>query len=579
MILNTPVIKTILPILGKQLRPIILAAILIPFTSALSIWQPLMIKKIIDDGILVKQTPVVMQWGLTFIFCVILEYLLRTTTILILGRVGHLTVQQFRKSLFDYILDRSSHFFDKRLTGSLLTRTTTDLETVGESITDGMLGVLIDMVSLIGAVVMMFILQPVLTFFLLATLPPLLLLLNFFRKRLHAAILTARQIDAQINGFAAERIQGIQILQLFNRQTYSFAAFAVLTQRFKRLMMQHVLYDATLYSIVEGFSFILIGVVVLVIAHFLPATTISVGILVAFLDYISKMFLPLKELSGRISNIQQLISAFQRINEILVTSDLIIGGDQQIKGGNLSIKFSHVSYTYPGTQRQVLSDISFDVQPGQVMALVGATGSGKSTLTRLLIKQYNDFQGAINLGHQSIETVGRAHLSQRIGVVFQDSFLFEDSIEANIKLGRDISPANYQQALEICQLKQVLHSSQLSFAHPVNERGRNISKGVRQLISFARALAPNPDIIVLDEATASIDSITEQQIQIALAKILRLKTVIVIAHRLSTIKQADQILVIQQGQIVERGTHQELVDAGNTYANFYQQQFIADPLV
>jgi ATP-binding cassette subfamily B protein len=426
---------------------------------------------------------------------------------------------------------------------------------------------------IVGTLVAMFLLDAGLTIVLLLASPPVLAILEFIRRRLRVLYLEVREALASVNAFLAERIDGVEVVQLFGNEQHSEDLFDERNNRFRRATTKSNVYDSCMYALVDGAASICVAVMLwygsgLAARMGLPipqTEALSAGLLVAFIEYLDRLFRPLRELSSRISVMQRGAAAVEKIFGLMdVTETLATDGrtKSEIAG---EIVLRDVSFRYREDADDVLMDLNLDVRPGEVVAIVGATGSGKTTLTRILDTSYTGYRGSITIDGDELSELRTEDVRRHIAGVRQDPQLFSETVRFNIDLGdRGIDSSETEAATVLVHADHIV--DRVGWDHVLRERGADLSVGEGQLVTFARAMAHRLSVVVLDEATASIDSLTEQLIQDALGRIFERKTVIVIAHRLSTVERADRIVVLDHGRIVEQGSHAELLAAGGPYS-------------
>ncbi len=511
----------------------------------------------------------------------LLSFAVQFVQVRIMLRVSQETMYDLRKEIFEHLQRLPMSFFDRTPVGRLVTRATTDVNALNDLFATGVVAMLNDFVLLIGLAIYLLCWHFYLGLAALSPLPFMVLLTYFFRNHVRDANRRIRTAIARINGFLQEHISGMSVVQLFNRERKSREQFAV----FNRIHME-AYKDA-----IDAFSYFFPGVEFLSMAGIASvywvggaraiAGTLGIGVLVAFVQSAQLFFRPIQDLSDKFNILQTAMAASERIFQLLDEPLAIVSAPQtrslpSIRG---EIEFRNVWFAYrggedPREEDWVLRDVSFSAQPGQTLAIVGHTGAGKTTIIQLLLRFYDIQRGQILIDGVDIREMDLQDLRRLFGIVLQDPFLFTGTLESNVKLGTGtISRAAVEKALLEVGLGPYLASQPLGVETPVSERGSTLSVGQRQLVSFARALAHNPEFLILDEATSSVNTKTELLIREALDRLLTGRTSVVIAHRLSTIQHANRILVFHKGRLREQGSHQELLSLRGIYYRLYQLQY------
>jgi ATP-binding cassette subfamily B multidrug efflux pump len=565
--------------LWRYIRPyrgqFILAVVCLPLTSAFLLAQPYILKLAVDNYIAHNDAAGLTRAGLLFVTALVGEFIFFYLQYQATMTVAQHSLSDLRVELFTHLQELPASFFDRNPVGRLVTRLTTDVDAINEAFTAGTLTIFMDVLTLVGIIVIMLTINVKLTFVTLALLPPLLVAMNFLRVRSRDTYRVIRERLARINAFLQETLSGIAVVQLFAQEKKLFAEFDDRNREFRDANHLSNIYEATLFSLVEAVGSISIALMLWYGAVQIGTGAVALGTLVAFIEYLQKFFVPIREFGTKYTTMQSAMTAVERVFQLLDTPVTITSPSQPRAPERVlgRIVFDRVWFAYKGDD-WVLRDVSFVLEPGQKIALVGATGAGKSTISKLLNRFADVQRGRILIDGVDVRDWDLKALRRQIGIVLQDVFLFAGDVATNITLGRDdITQADLERAASYVNAHRFIDQLPRRYQEPIRERGSNLSGGQRQLLSFARALAYNPAILVLDEATSSVDPETELWIQDAMTNLMAGRTTIVIAHRFSTIQNADRIIVLHKGQVREIGTHQELIDQRGIYWRLYQLQY------
>ena len=495
------------------------------------------------------------------------------------GWVGQYIIKDIRTKLYEHLINLRLSFFDKTPIGRLVTRVISDIETLSDVFSQGLAAIVGDLLQLIFIIGFMLYTDWRMALISLITFPIMIIATYIFKEKIKVSFNEVRNAVANLNSFVQEHVTGMSIVQIFNSEKSELKKFKEINQEHKKANVRSVLYYSIYFPVAEIISAAGIGLLIWYGAKAAlheEITGVSIGMLVAFIMYIQLFFRPVRQIADRFNTLQLGIVSTSRILNLLDNKSFVTdNGNYAPEQFNGKVEFKNVSFAYD-EENNVLKNISFTVEPGQTVAIVGATGAGKSSIINLLSRLYEINKGQILLDGHELTEYKIEYLRARIGVVLQDVFLFSDTILNNITLGNlELSEDRVQEASELVGANKFINKLPGGFSYNVMERGLGISVGQRQLISFVRAMVYNPGILVLDEATSSIDSETETMIQEAISRMMKGRTSIVIAHRLSTIQNAHKIIVLDKGEIKETGTHEELLAKNGFYAQLHSMQYKA----
>ena len=539
--------------------------------------RPKVLQLAIDQNIAQKFEPGFSKYILAMLGLLILEVTCNLLFIYYASWLGQSVVRDIRTKLFKHILGFKMTYFDNSSVGVLITRTVTDMERIADIFGEGLFMIFSDILKMGVVGVVMFYMNWQLSVIVFCALPIVLIATKIFQKYMKKAFEDVRTEVSNLNSFVQERITGMKIVQIFAREKIESENFRAINDRHKKGWIKTVWYNSVFFPIADLLSSVTLGTVIwLGGLNTVLDQTASVGDLTAFIMMVPMMFRPLNQIANKFNTLQMGMVAADRVFKVLdITSNIQDHGDVVLKNIKGDLEFRDVKFEYVENEL-VLKGVSFNVSAGETVAIVGSTGAGKSTIVNLLNRLYDINSGKITIDSKDIKTIALKSLRQNIAVVLQDVFLFADTILNNITLKNpEITEAQVQEAAKEIGIHDFIMSLPKGYHYNVKERGVMLSSGQRQLISFLRAYVTNPKILILDEATASIDSYAEQLIQKATQKITQGRTSIVIAHRLATIRKADMIIVLEAGEIVEKGTHAALLKNKNgPYRNLYDAQFL-----
>jgi len=552
-----------------------ISVLLLLSVAGLRLIGPYLTKVAIDTYIANDDIDGLHRIGIFYCSALLLVFICRFGQIYLTNLAGQKVMYDVRMAVYSHLQRLSVSYYDKNPVGRLITRVTNDIEALNEMFSSGVVSMFGEVFTLIGIMIAMLLLDWKLALISFAVLPLLFYAAMLFRKKVRTAFREVRIIIARMNAHLQESITGMAVIQLFNRQEYNFKEFDEINEGHQNAYIKTIRYYAIFFPAVEVISALAIGLILWYAGGQVIQQALSIGVLIAFLQYVQQFFQPISNLSEHYNTLQAALAASERLFALLDDKPEIENPDAPINIERLNgkIEFDHVWFAY-NNDEWVLKDVSFIVEPGQCAAFVGATGAGKSTITNLICRFYDVRKGRILIDDIDIRQLDQSTLRQHIGLVLQDVFLFSATVSENIRLWKDtISETQIHAAANHVNAAPFIDRLEERYETVLGERGGTISSGQRQLLSFARALVYEPTILVLDEATSNIDTETEQLIQEAINSLMADRTSIIIAHRLSTIQHADKIIVLHHGQIVETGTHHELLKAGQVYYKLYQLQY------
>jgi ATP-binding cassette, subfamily B, multidrug efflux pump len=572
------VARRLLRYLKPYLRLLVPALVLTLALNLLGVLQPKFTQYAIDWFIIPKNT----RWLTLFVGVYALTQFLRFIfsyfQVVLLNTVGQYVMFDLRREIYDKLQHQEISYYDRNPVGRIMTRLTADVDALNELFTSGVTDLLGDLVMIVAIIAMMVYMDVRLTLVTLLTVPMLFAATNWFRKNARRGYDLVRIKIARIFSFLQEHFSGAQTVQIFNAEAKSLSEFARINDDHRNANVETIFYYAVFFPLVDFIGAVGIALIIWYGGYRSMHSALTLGGLVAFIQYLSFLFQPIRDISDKYNVLQGAVVASHRIFRALDLPILITSPAHPLKTGRAEgrIDFENVWFAY-NEEEWVLKDVSFSVSPGQSVALVGHTGSGKTTITNLLMRFYDAQKGRVLLDGVDVRDWDLQSLRENFAVVLQDIFLFSGTVESNIRLGReDITDERVHWAATEVRADNFIRRLPLEYKSEVRERGAGLSVGQKQLISFARALAFDPALLILDEATSSIDTETEQLIQDAIARVMRNRTSVIVAHRLSTIQRADNIIVLHHGEIREQGTHQDLLALQGLYWRLYKLQY-SDP--
>ncbi|PZW38803.1 ATP-binding cassette, subfamily B, MsbA [Mesonia algae] len=549
--------------------------------SLLGVLRPYLTKITINDSIVPKDNDNLIFYVALMLGVLVLEVIFQFCFIYFANWLGQEVIRDIRVNLFDHMLQFKKQYYDQSAVGRLVTRAVSDIETIASIFSQGLFMIISDLLKMLVVLVFMFFQDWKLTCLVLAVLPFILYATRVFQQKMKIAFEEVRTQVSNLNSFVQERITGMKILHIFGREAIEYERFKDINHKHKKAWIKTVWYNSIFFPIAEMSSSIAIGLVVWFGGlQITSGDTLDLGIIVMFIQLIQMLFRPLRQIADKFNTLQMGMVAANRVFAILDTKSKI-ENTGTLTAENLTgeIKFKDVRFSYIEGE-EVVKGISLEVHAGETVAIVGATGAGKSTIINLLSRFYETDSGEISIDNTNIKKFTLRSLRNEIAVVLQDVFLFADTIMKNITLGNpEITEEEVIDAAKQIGVHNFIATLPNGYHYNVKERGVMLSSGQRQLIAFLRAYVSNPSILVLDEATSSVDSYSEQLMQEATDKVTKGRTSIVIAHRLATIKKADKIIVMDAGEIVEIGTHQQLLQREKGYyRNLYEVQFMEEEI-
>ena len=553
--------------------------ILTVLLGALGTARPILIRQVIDDAILGYDAPMLLKLTFLLVGLLVIESIGQFGFMYAANWLGQSIIKDIRVELYDKLQTFRLQFYDKTPIGQLVTRVVSDIETISQIFSQGILvifGDLFRILVMLGA--MFFFFHPILVLVSLSIIPVLFIATRWFQRGIKGAFQRVRNEVSNLNTFVQEHLGGMSIVQAFGREEQEFDKFKAINDRHRSANVESIFYYALFFPIIEVLSAISIGLAVWYGGmNAAVGGSVSVGELTAMIIFIGMLFRPLRQLADRFNTLQMGMVASERVLNLLDSNhEVEPNGDIRLGKLEGDIVFDHVYFHYKENE-PILKDVSFSVAPGETVAIVGATGAGKSTIISVLMGFYPYAKGSVQIDGNELTSLDLHTLRQQMALVLQDVFLFSDTVRSNIVLGdQHITDIEIMQAANAIGIEEFIEGLPQGLDYNVQERGGVLSAGQRQLLAFLRAYITDPQVLILDEATSSIDSHTEELIQRALIALTQDRTSVIIAHRLSTIQHADKIVVLDKGVVVETGDHQALLKSKGAYYRLYEKQFAAE---
>ena len=552
--------------------------LLVFFTISLSILSPIrpyLVQLTIDNHVAFNDYNGMLNMIIILIVLLLFQGVIQYYHTYLSGWIGQNIVRDLRIKLYSHIQKLRLKFFDNTPIGKIITRNISDIETIAEVFGQGLASIIGDLLQLVGILIIMFLINWKLTLITLSTFPLLLLVTYIFKEKVKVSFNNVREAVANLNSYVQEHIVGMNVVQIFARESKEYESFKKINKNHLESNLKAVLYYSLYFPAMEFFTALGMGLMIWYGSNQILEDEISLGILIAFIMYLQMFFRPIRMIADRFNVLQMGVVSSIRIFKLLDNQEIIVNNDKLKIENNISgkLEFKNLWFAY-NKKDYVLRNINFKINPGNVLAIVGSTGSGKTSIINLINRFYEFNKGEIYLDENKLRDYNLNELRQVIGYVPQDVFLFSDTIRNNLTLGnKKISDSEIWDVIRYLKAERFIEKLPGKLDYNVMERGATLSVGQRQLLSCIRILLFDPKIILLDEATSSVDSETEEIIQNAISKILNKRTSIVVAHRLSTIKQADNIIVLENGEIVEFGKHNDLKKNNKHYSKLYKMQF------